>query len=215
MKKLKNIYKYILIDESGRLHDKSDPTVVISAILVPSLIGIDQLVLKTKRSLPVKGPRKKERKLSELKFSLVGDKTKIKLLQKINQLPIKIYTLTINKEKRSIADTPQNYALLISTLLKSILIQHHKANHIIIDRHFSNPAQKEKCNQIIRKKLSQPVFIEHLDSQQNPVIVLADFVAGAIRYKETKKTDQFETLIKSKLTKLTKTWKQIKNYKKR
>lgn len=61
-------------------------------------------------------------------------------------------------------------------------------------------------------KKKREVFVEHLDSLQNPVISLADFVAGAVRYYYTRGDNRFRKIIEGKIFKeKTLSWKQLKS----
>ncbi len=73
--------RYALIDEGGRLYDPRDRILVISAVVSPTLVGLDKIVNKARERIPVKGKRRRER-LSEIKFSLCGDKTREYVLRR-------------------------------------------------------------------------------------------------------------------------------------
>lgn len=201
---------YALIDESGRLYDPNDKMLVFAVIVTENLSELEKIIIKTRRRIPKKGIRKQER-LSEIKFSLTGDNTRLFILKELVKYKVKIYVLVIDKQGRKIQDNPENYALLISMALKTVIKDNPKLAHILIDRHFTYITQREKFNRSIQKKLSQQIFIEHVDSLQNPIITLADFVAGAIRIAYVKQNfhfkDCFKNLImKEKVT----TWREIK-----
>ena len=171
--------KYALIDESGRLYDPEDKILVFSAIVADNLTRLERIVTKARKRIPKKGARRKER-LSEIKFSLTGDKTKRFVLQELAKQEIKIYSLIIDKGGRKISDNPVTYALLIGEILKILLPDNPQLSHIIIDRHFTFITQREMFNYQLQKQFGDNLFIEHVDSLQNPVITLADFVAGAV-----------------------------------
>ncbi len=67
--------------------------------------------------MPKKGKRRKEH-LSEVKFSLTGDTTKLFVLKELSRQKVKIYSLVIDKGGRKIQDSPINYSLLIGKVLK-------------------------------------------------------------------------------------------------
>ena len=102
----------------------------------------------------------------------------------------------VDKQGRKIQDEPENYALLISMALKTAIKDNPKLAHILIDRHLTYITQREKFNRSIQKKLNKQIFIEHVDSLQNPVITLVDFVAGAIRIVYVKQILRFKECIK-------------------
>lgn len=70
---------------------------------------------------------------------------------------------------------------------------------------------REEFNNLLQGKLKREVFIEHLDSQQNTIVSLPDFVAGAFRLEFTKGQNEFSTIVKDLVKDLTlTTWKQLK-----
>lgn len=200
--------QYVLVDESGRLADRGDRTVVLAAIVAKTLVGLDKIIPKVKKKIPSKG-----KKLAEIKFSTTGEKTKIRVLKEIAARSLPIYTLVIDKEGRKISDTPENYSLLVAKLLRIVLRDFPEIRHIIIDRHFTWVRQREKFNDLLQRKLRKKVFIEHLDSQQNTIVSLPDFVAGAARMDALGKPGYKEIISKKVRKELVKTWKEIKKVK--
>lgn len=197
--------RFTIIDESGRLFDPHDKFLVFAAVVVDSLVNLDKIVPAVKKHLP------KKTKLAEIKFSTTGDKTKIRVLEEIHKRKLKLFTLVVDKKGRKIRDDPENYSLLIGTLLKGILKKYDDVNHVIIDRHFTWVTQREQFNKLLIKRLNKPLFIEHLDSQQNTIISLADFVAGAVRVVYSKKEFSFLEKIKVLIEKqITTSWKDLR-----
>lgn len=186
---------YGLIDESGRLYDPNDGVLVFALVISDDLNNLEKIVLRTRERIPLKGKRKRER-LSEIKFSLTGDKTRLFVLKELSQYRIKIFALIIDKQGRKIPDTPENYSFLIYTLLQKPIKTFPSLKHILIDKHFTFITQREQFNKHLHTKISKNVFIEHVDSLQTPVVTLADFVAGAIRYEYAKKEAQYRKIIK-------------------
>lgn len=201
---------YALIDESGRIYDPNDKILVFAVVIAENLSGLEKIIIKARQRIPKKGKRKSER-LSEIKFSLTGDNTRIFILKELAKYQVKIYALIINKQGRKIQDNPENYAFLIGEALKTVIRDNPKLTHILIDRHFTFITQREKFNVHMQKRYGNKLFIEHVDSLQNPVVTLADFVAGAIRFTYVKQNFQFKECIKDLIIeeKLT-TWKKIK-----
>lgn len=203
--------RYALIDESGRLYDPEDRILVVAVLVIQSLVGLDKVIIKIRRKIPYKGKRKIERFL-ELKFSLSGDKTRELMLKEIAKLGIKIYLLVVDKQGRKIKDNPEHYALLISKALVRPFQKNPHLEHILIDRHFTSTNQQEKFNLLLQKSFHRPFFVEQLDSLQNPVITLADFIAGAIRLsytgQETHFREIFNPLIKGETII---SWKELKS----
>lgn len=203
--------RYALIDESGRLYDPEDRILVIAVLVTQSLVGLDKIIFKTRRKVPYKGKRKIERFL-ELKFSLTGDKTRKLILKEIAKLEAKIYLLVVDKQGRRIKDNPEHYALLISKALVQPFKKNLHLEHVLIDKHFTSTNQQEKFSFILQKNFRHSFFVEQLDSLQNPVITLADFIAGAVRLSYTGQDISFREIVKSLIkNEITTTWRQLKS----
>lgn len=201
---------YIIIDESGRFADPHTKIIVFSGISTNTLIGLDKIIPRIRKKIPSKGTRKKELKLAEIKFSTTGDKTKTAVLKEISKLNLEILVLIIETQGRKVRDNPENYSILVSKLLFQVLKVNPKLRHVIIDRHFTWIHQRELFNDLVQKKLKKQLFIEHLDSQQNTVISLADFVAGGIREYYTKADVRWRNIIKKRIVYERKAlWKEL------
>ncbi len=203
--------RYALIDESGRIYDQDDKILVFAVIVAENLSLLEKIIIRARQRIPKKGKRRVER-LSEIKFSLTGDKTRLFILKELVKQNVKIYAFVVNKQGRKIKDDPANYSLLISEILKLTLVDNPQITHILIDRHFTFITQRERFNSHIQKRLNKQLFIEHVDSLQNPVITLADFVAGAIRFSHVNKDNLFKECIKDLIVEeKIKTWREIKS----
>jgi len=114
------------------------------------------------------------------------------------------------KEKRKIVDSPINYALLVATLLGPAIRKFPELTHIIIDRHFTHVFQREQFNDLVQKNLRKKLFIEHLDSQQNTIVSLPDFIAGSLRVAYTKDDLKYRKIIEKLIAEERKdSWKKI------
>ncbi|OGY25968.1 MAG: hypothetical protein A2Z24_02515 [Candidatus Woykebacteria bacterium RBG_16_44_10] len=201
---------FALIDESGRLADPKDRILVIAALVTRSLVGLDKIIPEARRKIPAKGKRRKELKLAEIKFSTTGDRTRERVLKLISSARVKVFILIIDKEGRKILDNPQNYAKLISKVLERAVKKFRDLGHVLIDRHFTYITQREKFNEILQKSLKRKLFIEHLDSQQNTIISLADFVAGAARFAAISKSSEFKKFIEGLIVSEERlTWREL------
>lgn len=136
--------EYVFYYESGRLHDNQEKVIIMVGIYLTNYIQIENniKIIKTRS--------KKDHKngnivVNEIKFSSTGNKTRTKILQSIHNLDIKIYILIINKDGRTIKDTPYNYALLTTSLLHLIKTPNN-IKYIIVDKHFSNISQRDQYN---------------------------------------------------------------------
>ncbi|TAL62807.1 MAG: hypothetical protein EPN88_12890 [Bacteroidetes bacterium] len=201
---------YALIDESGRIYDPNDKILVFAVVIADNLSGLEKIIIRARQRVPKKGKRRMER-LSEIKFSLTGDNTRFFILKELAKYQVKIYSLIIDKQGRKIQDNPENYAFLIEEILKTPIRDNPNLTHILIDRHFTFITQREKFNLYMQKRYGNKLFIEHVDSLQNPVITIADFVAGAVRVAYTKKILRFKECIeKFVMEEKIHTWREIK-----
>lgn len=197
--------RFAIIDESGRLYDPNDRFLIFAAVVVDSLVNLDKIIPAIKKVLP------RKKKLAEMKFSTTGEKTKIKVLNAIKERRLKLFVLVVDKQGRKIVDSPENYSLLISTLLKKIFIRYPAVSHIIIDRHFTWVTQRERFNDFVQKELKKQLFIEHLDSQQNTIISLPDFIAGAQRVAHSKNEPKYVEIVDKQVEgRVVTTWKELK-----
>lgn len=204
---------YVLIDESGRLPDPRDRFVVIAAVVVETLTAIEKAFLKVRRKIPRKGKRRKERHL-ELKYSLMGEQTRQQVLKTLETIDFYSYVLVVDKQGRKIRDTPENYGLLISETLRSLRRTFFNINieHILIDRHFTSIHQQQKVNAVIEKRLNKMLFVQHIDSSQNPVIAVADFIAGTVRESQFRKTRGSNSGISKKIVNVRNvSWRELKS----
>lgn len=197
--------KFTIIDESGRLFDPKDRFLVFAAVVVESLVNLDKIIPSVKKRMPRKTT------LAEIKFSTTGDKTKVRVLNEIYRKQLNVVILVVDKGGRKIQDNPENYSLLIATLLKKVFRKYPTVSHIIIDRHFTWVTQREQFNDLLQKRVGRSLFIEHLDSQQNTVVSLPDFVAGAIRVAYSSNEPTYARIIDGLVKgKIITTWKSLK-----
>lgn len=211
--KLKNM-QYAIIDESGRFGDPKSRIIVFSVVAANSLVGLDKVIPAVKKKLPLKGPRKKERTLAEIKFSKTGDKTRKAVLGSIARKNLEIFLLIVETEGRKVKDNPENYSLLVSRILATVKRRNSQLKHVVIDRHFTWIYQREKFNEFVQQRPRKRLFIEHLDSQQNTIVSLPDFVAGGIRENYTKEVKEWRRIIRRKIVYERKvSWKDLRKQK--
>lgn len=200
--------RFAIIDESGRLYDPNDKFVVFAAIVVTSLINLDKIISAARKHLP------KKVKIAEIKFSTTGEKTRNRVLHEIYKRRLSLFILLIDKKGRRIKDNPENYSLLVAALLNEVVKKYPDVSHIIIDRHFTWVTQREKFNTLLEKKVGKPLFIEHLDSQQNTIVSLPDFVAGAFRVEYAKNEPSYALIVEGLVEeKMIIAWRQLRQQK--
>lgn len=129
---------------------------------------------------------------------------------------INIFILAVDKKNRKIADTPENFAAIISELVGEIGFW-YKARilSLIIDKHFHKKSDEEQFNVFLKRYLRGNFGIEatiiHLDSKTNLIVNIADIVAGAVFWKYRSKGGEFFRIIKDNIVieKIT-NWPELK-----
>ncbi len=185
---------YILIDESGTLPDLRDKFIVIAGVSPERIKEAENLVSRILKSL-----RQRKIRTQEVKFYYAGEQTKRQILSGIISAGFEIFVVAVDKKRRKISDTPENFALLAGELINEINLWQPERNlKILIDRHFQRKEYEKDFNKFLRKNVKKDLSysIQHIDSQQNFIINLADFVAGAILAKYNKNNTQFYNIIK-------------------
>jgi len=184
---------YVLIDESGTLPDKKDSVVILASVIESNLSKLEIIIKSV-----LKNTNKKSHK-TELKFYTASDKQKQLFFSLIKKSNIWWHALICVKKNKSIEDSPRNYALLATELLKNILT--HKKDviyHIIFDRHFSRIQDLNFFNSLIIDSFPflDKKNIEHVDSMNNKIINVADMIAGSLLAKEHDKSPFYYLSIK-------------------
>jgi arsenate reductase-like glutaredoxin family protein len=142
-------------------------------------------------------------RVKEIKFYYAGQDTTRQFLSGMVSANLPIFALIINKKGRKIADSPENFAILVADLVNEINIWYKKIERInlVIDRHFHRKIDQNSFNRILRKQVDENLKyqIRHIDSQQNPLVNIADMAAGAILWKYSGKSLQFHEIIKENI----------------
>ncbi len=128
------------IDESGSLPDKSQSVIAVAALTVaeadvdslrPILLRIQKRInRKRKRGKTFTGEFKFEKLIGQRQF-----KTIRQVLNAIARLSCSIFIVRVQKDAREIEDTPLNYAVLVSKIIRSCH-HHYPETTFVIDRHF-------------------------------------------------------------------------------
>lgn len=187
----------VFIDESGTLPDVKDEFVVIGGVAVKQLKEAENIFSRILNSL-----RQRKIKIKEIKFYHAGQNTKRQFLSGIAAADFKIFALIIDKKERKIADSPDNFALLVENLIGDI-VKWHKGEKIIfiLDKHFYRKSDQDEFDNLIKKEIGEDFKyqIKHVDSRQDFLVNTADVSAGAILWKYRGKDAQFYDLIKENI----------------
>jgi len=187
----------IFIDESGTLPDPKDKFIVICGVGVNRIKKADNIISRILFSL-----RQRKIRIKELKFYYAGQRTKRQFLSGIVSSEFEIFALIVDKKRRKIPDTPENFAILAADLVNEINLWYKvKKLGVIIDKHFHRKIDQDKFNQFLKEKINKNLEyqIKHADSQQNSLVNIADMSAGAVLWKYSGKDLQFYNLIKDNI----------------
>lgn len=124
----------------------------------------------------------RERKsLSELKWHNASERVRRDVLAHLARAEVDIFTLAVRKDERRIADSPENYAILACELLQTCWRAFPDVA-LALDRHFTAPRQIAVVDTAIYRHWPAEgvLSITHVDSERNPLVQLADFVAGSV-----------------------------------
>jgi hypothetical protein len=200
---------HVGLDECGSL-TADTPLFAMAAVLTSHPEQIQNLI---KRAVLHSGKRlRRSRKASsELKWRNASQRIRAQVLTRLAQADVEIFTLTVHKTGRRVADTPEHYAILVCELLR--LCWEIYPNMVLsLDRHFTSPIQMATVNTIVHRQwpATGVLSIAHVDSQRSPLVQLADFAAGSV-YSQCKTGDATFRLIENRVgAALVEDWRHIK-----
>jgi len=194
MKRKLPVYS-ILVDESGTLPDPNDKCIIIAGIGIKGEKDAENIITRAMKTL-----RRRKRRIRELKFYYAGERTRRQVLSSIVGSGFEIFVLVVDKKGRRVADTPENYSLLVAELAKEISLWKKAELRIIIDRHFHRVVDEQSFNACLEKNLGGVSYtIDHVNSKEHGVVNLADFVAGASLAKYNKNVEQFYDIFRENI----------------
>ena len=198
----------VFIDESGTLPDKDDGYLVMSAVVTKNPTDLIKISNKLRRKNSAKGKLQ-----SEIKFYKSGRNTIINYLNYLKLIKCNIYILIINKSGRGVADTPQNYSILVKKLIEPVLKRYNRYQiELVLDRHFHNQSQQNLFNSFLASpSFGEKCSVRHVDSQRERAVNSADMVSGSYLAFRTKKNTEYFKLIKGNVAKIIrKKWTMLK-----
>lgn len=176
---------YVYGDESGSLADIAGKVIIIALVTTLNPSELRFIVKKVhKQSLDRKSKRYKTRRHKEFKYHTAFKPDREKVLQLLRSKEIEIFLLCIKKGGKKIVDSPLNYGIALLEILEPLLRHYHDQNcnvELILDKHFTKTEDIAKLNKLIVQITNNQLKPVHVDSQNNPFVALADFVAGAMR----------------------------------
>ncbi len=193
------------VDESGRLADPNARYVALVAVVAPHTREMRKVIRRAGRS--GKPVRLKRRGGQEVKWWNATEGVRRRVLQLVARKEVHIFWLVVDKEGEGVPDTPENYGLMFCELVSECLA-YYPALEVKVDVHFATREQREKFDQFVMLRLGIRPF--HIDSQQEAVIQIADFVAGAVREHAEGKSQFLEIVQPKVVMGKTVKWREIK-----
>ena len=187
----------IVSDESGTLPDLRDKFIVVSGVGIKKIKEAQNIYSRILTSL-----RQRKIQLGEIKFYNAGQRTKRQFLSGIVSANFEIFVLVVDKKDRKIADTSENYAILITDLINEINLWYKTEEiNLIIDKHFHRRIDQDRFEQILKMKVNKDLRyqVKQVDSKQDSLVNVADMVAGAVLWKYSGKDLEFYNLIKESI----------------
>ena len=131
----------------------------------------------------------------------MGDSTKERILKELASLDVKLFVLVLDKDRRKVQDTPENYAFLVATLLKQVF-KKETLTQVVIDRHFNQVEKRQVLTRQLVNLYGKEISVVQIDSLADSRVDLADFVAGSVLKSVRDGIDKFKNLIESKIVNL-------------
>jgi hypothetical protein len=189
---------FVFIDESGNLLDPLGRYFVIAAIGTPSPRELSNIVKKTRAWLKQRG--KRYQNVGELRFFSVGSETRSKFFELLAETSnTRIFLLIVEKDRIPDKNAPEQFARASWPIFQRILSEDSQVT-FVLDKQFTNPAQREIVNRSLESRAGRRLNIEHGDSQTNPCLQIADFVAGAGMAKYQREEGEYLELVRSKIS---------------
>lgn len=172
----------VALDESGALADENDIVVVVAWVMGVDPRKARQTIARSWRKFTLRKRRDEPR--GEFKFHDAEKVDRQRVLRELLAEGVKFGVVIVEKERRVIADTPENYAALLAEAISTV--QHYLGTtnlQVILDRHFSTQRQRNRLTNLLIDFLDLTEPPEFAESQTSPLVQAADFVAGAYHTK--------------------------------
>lgn len=197
-----NQITYGFLDESPSL---SDSQLFFCVDIISTAEKTNERLQNIIKRARKKMKNKKLKSLSEIKFNNSEESIRVFVLSEIAKADIEIVAVAIDKEKRRIKDTPQNYGIVVGAAVAEAAILHPLLN-LTVDKKFTSQKQEkefiieaQQATQILSKGSINVSFNPPTDSKKESNLQLADFVAGALNFKYNNKDDHYVEIVKDKI----------------
>lgn len=186
----------LYLDESGNLADNLPCTLVAT-------FNSDKRTSKKLSRIPKRVRQRvmedKLKNVPELKFYDSSDSIRERFLEYVAKYEPEAYALTLDKEGRRVDDTPYNYAIMVGKLLASVVAEKEETNFDLhVDKKYTKPKAREEFNATLRwllDPLGVKLNCKHLGGEEENLIQVADFLAGAFLRRDAFGEDRYYDII--------------------
>jgi len=186
----------LYLDESGNLADNLPCTLVAT-------FNSDKRTRKKLSRIPKRVRQRtmedKLKNVPELKFYDSSESIRERFLEYVAKYEPEAYALTLDKEGRRVDDTPYNYAIMVGRLLTSVVSEKEEASFdLYVDKKYTNPKEREEFNTTLRwllDPLGVKISCKHLGGEEENLIQVADFLAGAFLRRDAFGEDRYYDII--------------------
>jgi len=197
--------EYLFIDDSGDagLSTSNTDYLIFAAVIVvdeDSKDVLEEAINSFRRSLGWN-------ELDEFKFAKTNKNTLAELINSIKAFEFKAYVVVFDKREVDLSYTVKENISIYEYVLKELLIRVGKNNQFItIDGTTGKKYEKETrtyLRQALRENGIMNTNIRFVDSRKEPLVQLADIIAGAIAcsYKDKPDAKRFLKMLEGKLIK--------------
>lgn len=203
----------LYLDESGNLADDLPYTIAAT-------VGGDRTMRKKLSRVPKKVRQKiMDKQLSqvpELKFHDSTDSVRERFLSYLPKYNPAIYALSLDKEGRRVEDSPRNYGIVVGELLRRATGSLGRDRiDLILDKKYTKPQDREELEEVLAWILAPEeleLSVSHLEGEQENLLQVADFVAGAfLQHYAFDKSRYYEIFSESVILEATVKWTKLKS----
>ena len=197
------IKQYVAIDASGDagLRNSDTKQLVIAAVITDSeekTMLLEEAINSFRRDLGWVD-------LHEFKFSKTEKSVIVDLINHVKGFEYRAYVVVLHKTQRDTKSTPKGKIPVYNQVMKELLIKVSKNNQLVtIDGKSGKLYDKQVrayLRQTLREKGIMDSHIRFVDSRSNPLVQLADIIAGAVArsYKDKTDSQKYVNLLNRKI----------------
>lgn len=177
---------YGFLDESPALTDRDQFFLI--GLFTTQQAELRKLLRITRRVRERKLEKKLDR-VPELKFNRSSGTVRRYLLNQLAKEAVQIVIYAVDTQGRLVEDTPENYGIVVGNAVATYLHEIGGVLNLKLDQKYTAPTDRSRMDDTVLRVLSYKQVggavsvIDHVESYQNGLVQLADFVAGAAHRK--------------------------------